>query len=180
MPKKYIRKLIPDHDTIRGHKYLKMFGTLLHDPNLFHMNRRSIAGAFAVGLFFAWVPVPFQMVLAAAGAIYVRVNLPLSVALVWFSNPLTMPPLFYFAYKLGSWVLRTPPGDFNFELSFTWLTNELAHIWQPFLLGCLIMAIVSAVTGALTVRLLWRLHIISHIKRRKALRRDRERNAGKQ
>ncbi|MGD9000231.1 MAG: DUF2062 domain-containing protein, partial [Granulosicoccaceae bacterium] len=122
MLKKYIKKLMPDHDKVRAHKHLQVFGTLLHDPNLFHMNRRSISGAFAVGLFCAWLPLPFQMVLAAAVAIYVRVNMPLSVALVWTSNPVTMPPLFYFAYKLGAWVLGLPPGKFHFELSFEWLT----------------------------------------------------------
>jgi uncharacterized protein (DUF2062 family) len=177
MPKKYIKKIMPDHDKIRTHKHLQIFGTLLHDPNLFHMNRRSISGAFAVGLFCAWVPVPFQMVLAAAVAIYVRVNMPLSVALVWTSNPITMPPLFYFAYKLGALALGRPPGKFSIELSFEWLSTELADIWQPFLLGCLIMAIISSIGGYLTIRGLWRLRIIRHLKRRKEQRRLREENA---
>ena len=106
MPKKLIKKYMPDHETIRNHPHLnKIFGTLLHDPNLLHLNRRSVSMAFAVGLFMAFVPVPFQMVLAAAAAIIIRCNLPISVGLVWVSNPFTMPPLFYFCYLVGTWIL---------------------------------------------------------------------------
>jgi hypothetical protein len=180
MLKKYIKKFMPDHDKVRSHKHLQVFGTLLHDPNLFHMNRRSISGAFAVGLFCAWLPLPFQMIVAAAAAIYIRVNMPLAVALVWTSNPVTMPPLFFFAYKLGAWVLGLPHGKFHFELSFKWLTNELLNIWQPFLLGCFIMGVISSAAGYFVIRGLWRLHIISHLKRRKEQRRLREENARKE
>lgn len=156
---------------IRQHRYLRIFGNLLHDPNLFHFNRRSVAGAFAVGLFFAWIPVPFQMVFAAALAIPLRVNLPISVALVWTSNPVTMPPLFYFAYLLGTWILRIPESTFHFELSFEWLGSGLMLIWQPFLLGCFVMAVASSLLGYLGIRLLWRLSIIKKRKKKASLRK---------
>lgn len=161
---------MPDHDTIRYHKHLQIFGTLLHSANLWHLNRRSVAGAFANGLFFAFVPVPFQMVLAAGGAIVFNVNLPLSVALVWVSNPVTMPPLFYGAYRVGAWVLGIKTGNFNFELSWEWLTSGLAAIWQPFLLGCLITGVVSAVVGYMSIRLFWRYRIVKEWRKRKLRR----------
>jgi len=51
MPKKFIKRFMPDHQQIRNHKTLnRVFGNLLHDPNLLHMNRRSVSGAFFVGL----------------------------------------------------------------------------------------------------------------------------------
>lgn len=179
MPKKFIKRMMPDHDTIRDHKHLRFLGTLLHDPNLFHLNRRSASGAFAVGLFMAWVPVPFQMLLGAIGAIVFRVNLPLSVALVWVSNPFTMPPFFYFAYLVGTWILGAPAGaeGLAFELTYEWLANELGAIWQPFLLGCLIMGIISSVAGYFTIRGLWRLHLIRHYKERKLRRKQQKRAA---
>jgi len=167
MAKKFVQRYMPNHDKVLNNKYLQIFGTLLHDPNLFHINRRSVAGAFAVGLFFCWVPVPFQMVLAAAVAIPARVNLILSVALVWISNPFTMPPLFYFAYLLGGWVLGTPPNAFEFELSFAWLASGLAAIWQPFLLGCLIMGVTCSLLGYSLIRLLWRWNVIRRWELRK-------------
>ena len=66
MAKKLIRRFLPDAHKIRDHKHLRVFGTLLHDPNIWHLNRHSVAGAFAVGLFMAFVPMPLQMIPAAA------------------------------------------------------------------------------------------------------------------
>lgn len=159
MPKNLIKRYMPDHQKIRDHKHLKFLGKLLHDPNILHLNRRSVAGAFSVGLFCAFVPVPFQMVLAAIGAIVARVNLPISVALVWITNPLTMPPMFYFAYKLGTWILNTPLQNIEFQLSGDWLMQELGIIWQPFLLGCLVCGVGFAMLSNVLIRLFWRIHV---------------------
>ena len=173
MPKRILKRYMPDHDKIRKNKSLnKVFGTLLHDPNLLHLNRRSVSGAMAVGLFYAFVPLPTQMLMAAGTAIFVRVNLPISVGLVWISNPVTMPPLFYFCYKVGTWVLGTPLLDIEFELSWRWLASELEAIWQPFLLGCFISATTAAALGWAGMRLLWRLHILRHLKQRKLRRQN--------
>jgi len=161
---------MPDHDAIRNHKHLKMFGRLLHSPNLFHLNRRSVAGAFANGLFNAFIPVPFQMVLAAAGSIIFKVNLPLSIALVWITNPITMPPIFYGSYKVGAWLMGTETGDFDFDLSYEWLMNGLSAIWQPFLLGCFVCGVIASMTGYMLIRAYWRLHVIKAWRKRKRKR----------
>ncbi len=168
MPKRLIRKITPDHDTIRSHKHLQIFGTLLHDPNLFHMNRRSISGAFAVGLFWAMIPIPLQMLAAAAIAIVVRVNLPLSIALVWITNPLTMPPVFYINYLLGTWLLNTPAMEGHFEISMEWFAKSMDQIWQPLYVGSTVVGIILGLTGYVVIRLLWRLHIITRFKERRA------------
>jgi uncharacterized protein (DUF2062 family) len=156
MAKKLIQKLmhkfIPDPEVIKRHKSLQFLGDKLHDPNLWHLNRRSISMAFAIGLFFAWVPTPTQMAFAAAAAIYFRANLPISVALVWITNPLTMPPLFYFAYQVGLWALNQPAAEsFDFSL--------LGDVWQPFLLGCLIMGITSSLAGYFGMQAFWAYHV---------------------
>jgi len=175
MPKKLIRRLLPDHNKVKSHKHLKCFGTLLHDPNIWHLNRRSVSGALFFGMICAWIPVPFQMVIAAGVAILVRVNLPLCVASVWLTNPITMPPMFYFAYKMGAWILGLPERAFTFELSFDWLMSQLGYIWQPFLLGCALCGIVSAVTAFLAIRILWRVHIFQYIKKRRLRRKTQDR-----
>lgn len=167
MPKHLIKRFTPNHETIRNHKHLKVFGQLLHDPNLWHLNRRSVAGAFAVGLFWAFIPIPFQMVAAAATAIPVRVNMPISVALVWITNPLTMPPLFYFNYLVGTWIMGNPVSNGDFEPTMEWFSHSMGSIWQPLYLGSLVCALIAALIGYLSIRGLWRMHIISNWKNRR-------------
>src|SRR5690554_8036200 len=87
---------------------------------------------------------PFQMLAAAFCAIWINANLPLSVALVWISNPLTMPPMFYFNYKLGAWLLDRPVLDFEFELTWHWISHRLVDIGIPLYLGSLIIATLCA------------------------------------
>lgn len=174
MPKRLIKNYIPDREAIRKYKHLKVFGTLLHNPNLWHLNRRSASGAFAVGLFMAFVPVPFQMLLAAGGAILARVNLPLSVLLVWVTNPVTMPALFYSAYRVGTWLIGVSEREVRFALSLQWLASELGAIWQPFLLGCLVLGTLSALAGFGIIRGLWRLRLVRHHQGRKQARAARE------
>jgi len=161
MPRKFAQRWMPDQKVIRDHKALRCFGCLLHDPHLWHLTRHSLAKAFFVGLFCAFLPIPFQMVVAAAGAIFVRANLPISVALVWLTNPLTMPPLFYFAYKVGGWILQLPEQAFYFEASLDWVMNSMSLIWQPFLLGCLVLGIVLGSLGYVFIQFAWRLRVIS-------------------
>jgi uncharacterized protein (DUF2062 family) len=173
MPRKFFRRFLPDHREVREHRLLKVFGSLLHDPNLWHLNRRSVAGGVAVGFFCAFVPVPSQMLLAAAVAIVARVNLPLAMTATFITNPVTMAPMFFLAYKLGAALLGLPHRPFHFEMSLHWLGSELAAIWAPFLLGCLVLGTLSGAAGYLTVRGLWRLHVVRywHARRRRQ-RRD--------
>lgn len=156
MPKKIIKRWMPDHQTIKENKYLKIFGNLLHNTNLWHLNRRSVAKAFAVGLFFAFMPVPFQMVLAAGTAIIVHANLPLAIALVWITNPLTMPFIFYACYIMGSWVLSVPKQEFVFQASWQWVLDSLSTIGPAFLVGCGVLGLIFSIIGYFGIQFLWR------------------------
>lgn len=160
MPKRIIKKYFPDSKAIREHKHLKIFGALLHNPNLWHLNRRSFAGAIAVGLFIAFIPLPTQMLIAAAAAIILHVNMPVSVATVWVSNPITIPPMFYGAYWIGTTLLDIPPDSQDFELSIGVLMSSLGDSWKPFLLGCLVLGTASAALGYAVARGIWRWMVI--------------------
>jgi len=105
MPKKPLSRYLPDAEKVRANPALRPVSYLLDRKEIWHLHRRSAAGAAFIGLFCAFVPIPAQMLLAAVLAVVFRCNLPMSVGLVWVSNPLTFPPLFYFAYRLGAWLL---------------------------------------------------------------------------
>jgi len=107
--------------------------------------------AFAIGLFCAMIPVPGQVFLAAYLAVRLSANLPLSLTLVFVTNPFTMPVIYYAAYKLGALLLDVPLQAVEFSVSWQWLGSKLGEIWAPFLLGCAIMGIVASVLGYLTI-----------------------------
>jgi uncharacterized protein (DUF2062 family) len=170
MPKKALKKLFPNPKTIQQHPSLQFLGTLLHEPNLWHLNRRSVSRAFLVGIFFAFMPMPFQMVAAAAVGVMVHSNLPISIGLVWISNPITIPPIFYFTYKVGASILEVPTRPFEIELSLDWAMHELGAIWEPLLLGSLICAVIFASIGFVGIRIFWRMHVINSWRQRQQKR----------
>ncbi|WP_237064818.1 DUF2062 domain-containing protein [Microbulbifer guangxiensis] len=172
MPKSIIRRWLPTPDQVRANKGLRFFGSLLHDPNLFHLNRHSVSVAFAVGVFTSFLPLPGQMVIAALLALWFRCNLPLSMILVWISNPVTMPAIFYSTYKLGAWILGTPPLDFKLELSWEWLTGEVGKIWLPLFFGSLLAGIFFAAVSYFAMQGLWRWHVVKRWKMRIAQRQS--------
>ncbi|MEY8247293.1 MAG: DUF2062 domain-containing protein [Bermanella sp.] len=170
MPKKALKKLFPNPQAIQQHPSLQFLGTLLHEPNLWHLNRRSVSRAFLVGIFLAFMPMPFQMVAAAALGVIVHANLPISIGLVWISNPLTIPPIFYFTYRIGANILEIPTRPFDIELSMEWAMRELGAIWEPLLLGSLICGVIFASIGYVGIRLFWRFHVIRSWRRRQQKR----------
>lgn len=156
MSKKFFRKYLPTHDQIKENKHLKIFGKLHLDPNLWHFNRNSVPTAMSVGLFLAFMPIPFQTVAAVAFAIIFRCNLPISVALVWITNPFTMPAIGYFAYKVGAIFL--PYTHYPTAIEFSWadFSGQFTSVLLPLLLGLFILAIVCSILGNVLVRLIWR------------------------
>lgn len=174
MFKKIIQRYLPNPERLRTNKSLRFLGDHLFDANLWHLNRHSAAKAFLIGIFAALLPIPFQMVLAAILAIYIRCNLPLSVALVWITNPVTMPFIFYFTYKTGCLILNIPPGDTGFNMSWEWLMSRLSKIWLPLYLGSFICAVIASVISYFMVHTLWRLNVIRAWRQRKLKRLSRE------
>jgi uncharacterized protein (DUF2062 family) len=176
MPKKTLKLLIPSPAHIRKVKALHLLGDWVYAPNLWHINRYSASMAFFVGLFVAFMPIPGQTILAAALAVLLSCNLPLSVGLVFVTNPLTMAPIFFMAYKVGALIIDVPIKEVDFELSFFWLSHSLGAIWKPFLLGCLICGLSCGSLGYFFMSMLWRWHVVNRWLERKRRRAARTLN----
>ena len=180
MPRQFFRKYLPDPERLRQHKSLRFLGDLLTEPNLWHINRRSLAGAAFIRIFCGFIPVPFQMLLAALLALQFRCNLPFSVILVWFSNPFTYVPIFYFNYWLGSTLLNVsmpPPGEAGISLArltdFEWMADNLLGLWQfllPLWFGSLLAGLIAGAVAWGVVRLGWRLVVSRHWRLRRSTR----------
>jgi uncharacterized protein (DUF2062 family) len=154
--KKTFKKISPNPETIRNHKILKKLK--LGNPSLWNFNRKSIGKGVAIGLFCAFLPMPMQMILASFLAVIFAGNILISIALVWITNPVTIPPIYYALYKLGAWILGAEVSA-DFEFSAEFFTQTLSIIWQPVLLGSFIVSTTTAVIGYYTIQLIYLLKI---------------------
>ncbi len=167
MPKKLLLRFMPNREKIKAIKALEFLGDKLHRPNLWHLNRRSVSMAFAVGLWAMYTPpLPWQMAIAGVLAIYFNANLPIAVALVWITNPVTWLPMYYAAYKVGS--LALGQGSFQFDqFSQLFSIEKVLELGAPLLLGCLILMNVGAALGYFGVQWLWRRSLLRRLTIRK-------------
>jgi len=174
MPKKFLKRWMPSPDKIHGNPSLSFLGKLVHDPNLFHLNRHSVSVGFFAGLFIAFLPVLGQIPLAALAALRLRCNLPIAVLLVWVSNPLTFPIIYYAEYKIGADILMLNTSDFYFEASWEWFYSEFPKIWQPLLFGSAIFSLFFGCCGYLSVQWVWRWNVWRRWQQRKLSRQQRK------
>lgn len=152
LPRKKLKKFLPSHEKIKKQKFLKIFGKLLDNKDLWSLSRKKVLGAVFIGIFVASLPMPFQMVLATLLAIIFSVNLPLSFALIFISNPFTMPPLFYFEYQLGKLLIEPEnPVKFEFESMYDNFADIALCLWS----GALVVGIFSSVVCVIIVNFLW-------------------------
>ena len=157
---------MPNKKSIMNKNMMRLFSNYLYDPNIWHVHRRSSAGGAAIGVFCAFIPLPIQTISAVLFAIIYRVNLPISILFSFLSNPFTIPFIFLSSYKVGSFLLRAEEYNMmqlalNDETLLEWFGTQFIHIWQPLVIGCLILGLISSILTYLTVRILWRLSTIT-------------------
>ena len=162
MPRRLIKRYLPDRSSFHETSKLRLFKRFLHHPCLWHLNRRTVSGAVAIGLFSAYLPMPMEMVFAALMAIVFRVNLPISVTLVWISNPVTWIPLYGAGYLLGAKLLGMEAIKYE-DMTMSWLLSQAIPLW----LGSIILGSLLALTGYLLSRALWRVYAVRNWQKRR-------------
>ena len=167
MPKKYFRRIMPKPDVIRDHPSLQHMQHWLGEPNLWHLNRHSVARGCAAGVFSAFLIPIGQMPLAALISIFIRGNLPLSAAFTWVTNPFTYAPLYYFCYKVGEWVLGVDASSYQLEWTLEAILNDLSVLTGPFFVGASIVAVITSALTYWVIQAIWRLNIAIRWSKRK-------------
>jgi hypothetical protein len=149
-----LRKYIPDVDTVRSSRLVAPFGGGLRHPNLWCVNRKSVPGAVAIGLFCGLIPGPLQMIGALLFAIALRKNIPVSLLVTLYTNPITIVPLYLLAYGYGQLPLGATHGAMPFE-PFVWNWSNIGGslrefgVWalglgKPLAIGLVALAITLA------------------------------------
>jgi len=169
MPRKHFRKYLPSHQSITGNRFIGWFGPWLRHHNLWHLHRRSVAGGVAVGLFAGLIPGPLQILTGVILAILFRVNLPVAALMTIYTNPLTIVPLYYLAYRYGALVTMSNdqsqmPAAFSAE-GLGWrewmpaLVDWMFAMGKPLAIGLPLLGITLAALGYVIVDNAWKIYV---------------------
>ncbi|MBE7465595.1 MAG: DUF2062 domain-containing protein [Planctomycetes bacterium] len=93
----------------------------------------SIAASTAIGIFVAWTPtIGIQMIISFALCAVARVNRIAGPLMAWITNPVTIPPIFYFNYLVGSWILHSEgdAGTAGKRMDAAWETMGTVSMWD--------------------------------------------------
>ena len=174
---RWLTRHIPTRETIHEHRLLRPFAPHLTNPALWSMTRRSVPRGVALGLFVG-VIIPFMHTfIAALLAIPTRANVAVAAAVTLVINPLTIPPMYYAAYRIGRWELhhdspllnQAAAAQFSSELSR--LLFWLHHASGPIAIGILTIAAVAGAVGYLMASLLWGFWLRSRWRQRRQARK---------
>lgn len=137
----WIRR-IPRKRHVKGTALHRWLGDHIFLPDFWKLERNSVSAGVGLGLFWAMMPIPFQMVPAGVSAFFLRVNIPAAITSVWITNPVTWPFILYWQYKLGAAVLGL--GS----------VGAAGKAWS-LLLGCAMTGVVAGAVGWTAGQLLW-------------------------
>ena len=120
-------------------------------------NRRMISKGILIGLFIAFIPMPFQMVAVLCFMPFVKFNVPIGLLMCWVTNPFTMPIIYYVEYLTGSFLLNIKLKQVSITLE--WFTANIDDIFIPLYSGALFYSIVLSVLSYILVNFFWKLSV---------------------
>jgi uncharacterized protein (DUF2062 family) len=164
VPRKLLRKYLPAPEAVLSKRWAAPLRPWLGHPNLWHLNRRSVSGAVAIGLFCGLIPGPFQMLGALLMAIPLKRNIPVALAVTLYTNPLTLVPLYVLAYGYGRLLLgdsgpepRIDPPAWEWSLAALW--EWTLSLGKPLATGLPALAVTLALAGYFATDMAWRAYV---------------------
>lgn len=139
--------LLPTPESLANNRWLRWAAPMLGRPELWHMQRESVARGAAVGAFFAFILPLGQIPAAVFFTIVLRINLPIAVAATFINTPLTFGPVYYAAHTLGTYLL-----DLEHATGL-----GLAGNGSALALGTLVLALSASTAAYLVAHLGWAL-----------------------
>ena len=146
--------------------YSKKFNDFLEKHKLpkayFATTRRAITRGLLVGFFWGFIPMPMQMGGVILTTPLFKFNVPIALATVWLSNPITYPFMFYMEYLTGNFLLGRK-GLEHVELTMDWFSKHWSEIATSMYVGAAFYATVGSYLIYLLVNWLW----IRSVKKKK-------------
>ena len=135
------------------------------------INRKSVSKAVLVGLFWGFIPMPMQMLAVVLTIPFIKFNVPLAISMVWLSNPITMPPMYYMEYITGNFILGRE-GIGGVEMTVEWFKDNLGNIFVPLYVGTAFYSIVVSSVIYVIINRLWIFSVNKEKREKDRLRKD--------
>jgi uncharacterized protein (DUF2062 family) len=168
---RWLKSITPDRHSLEKLWCLKPFKALVLDRGCWTFNRNSVTRAFALGLFIAFIPptpLPVHIVTCVILGMWFRLNLPVLIATVFISNPFTWLPQVVGSIWVGAKLMGVDLMPVLHALRSRSPWAEAHHLWAPLLLGALVLGSVAAAAGYVLAQFAWRVHVLNHLRRRRA------------
>lgn len=117
-------------------------------------NADTVPRGMAIGMFWAFIPMPLQMIPASIFCWLIHGNLPIALVCVWLTNPITLPPILLLEYRIGEWVLQLLATTHIDEIVAEASTYAvIAGGLQRILAGGLVVSCTAMIVGYLATKL---------------------------
>ena len=127
------------------------------------INRKSISRGVSLGLFIGFIPMPMQMLAVILFTPFFKFNVPVAISMVWLSNPITMPFMYYMEYQTGNYLLGQKDIE-NIQLTLSWFSNNWDNIVFPLYIGTIPYSLLIPPLMYNIINILW----IFSVKKEKA------------
>jgi len=169
---RWLKSITPERHSLEKLWCLKPFAALVVNRGCWTFKRTSVIRAFSLGLLIAFVPptppLPLHLTLCAVLGILFRLNIPVLFATVFVSNPFTWFPQVAGSIWVGAKLMGLNLIPVLHELSHRNFRAQLHQLWEPLLLGALVLGLSAAALGYLLAQCVWHARVLYRLRRRRS------------
>ena len=166
MKKNWIKDHIPTAESVQNSNEVKGFKSHFKASCFWSYDRQPVAKGVAAGLAGSVIP-GFQFFYAAILVFILRGNLPIALVSTLVTNPVTVVPITYFTYYIGTLIMGNGKSDFVLH-EFEWDFSSFHAFWanvsawglqfgKAFFIGVPVVSISLGIIGYFGSLLVWRI-----------------------
>ena len=176
---RWLKSITPARHTLEKHWCLRPFAALVLNRGCWSFKRTSVINGFSLGLLIAFVPptplLPLHITLCVVLGMLFRLNMPVLFATVFVSNPLTWFPQVAGSIWVGSKLMGLELMPMVQGLTHRNFLAQVQDLWEPLLLGALVLGVGAASIGYLLAQGMWRGRVLYRLHRRRSRSNPRDR-----
>ncbi len=160
--RKRFRQLEPKVLALLDGPLLSRVRPWLDQREVFNFRRKPLAMGAAIGMFCSLIPGPLQIPCTLLVCSWLRANVIAGAVATFFTNPLTIVPLYVLAFQIGQVILpgvQTLPPVANIGFGpGTWfheLMTWVKALGWPLVAGLPVLGLILATLTYLVVNVLW-------------------------